>query len=40
MSSELGDPGSLDPAKQAKFKEDLFQKSNLEYEHKLKEHLY
>jgi hypothetical protein len=30
----------MDPVRANKFKEDLFQKSNLEYEHKLKEHLY
>lgn len=43
LSSEFGDPNSIsavDPVRANKFKEDLFQKSNLEYEHKLKEHLY
>lgn len=46
MSSQAADPaGSLglammDPVRATKFKEDLFTKSNLEYENRLKEHLY
>lgn len=47
-NSQMSDPTAqnsigmamMDPVRANKFKEDLFQKSNLEYENKLKEHLY